>query len=113
MDILSITFVACFPSLTIEILEAGIFDGPQIWKLLKDTEIKEVMTDSEAMAWETLAYVVMNFLGNHESENYVDMVKNLFMLSKLFQKSFGSVFRKQGERFHQAIKEMEVDGMKL
>ena len=77
MDILSITFVACFPSLTIEILEAGIFDGPQIWKLLKDTEIKEVMTDSEAMAWETSAYVVMNFLGNHKSENYVEMVYKL------------------------------------
>ena len=36
-----------FPSLTIEKLKAGIFDGPQLRKLLKDKKIKEVMSENE------------------------------------------------------------------
>ena len=35
------------------------------------------MTGNEAMAWEAFANVVMNFLGNHMSENYVEMVQRL------------------------------------
>ena len=35
------------------------------------------MTDNEAMAWEAFAKVVMNFLGNHKSENYVKIVQKL------------------------------------
>ena len=35
------------------------------------------MTDNEAMAWEAFANVVMNFLWNDKSENYVEMVQKL------------------------------------
>ena len=38
------------PSLTTGKSKASIFDGPQIWKLLKDKNMKEVMADNEAMA---------------------------------------------------------------
>ena len=35
------------------------------------------MTDNEAMAWEAFANFVMNFLGNHKSENYFEIVQKL------------------------------------
>ena len=59
--------------MTIEKLKAGIFDGHQIGKFIKDKNIKEVITDNEAMALEAFTSVVMNFLGNHIRENYVAM----------------------------------------
>ena len=111
------------PSLTIEKLKAGIFDGPQIWKLLKDKKIREVMTDSEAVASEAYANVDINFLGNHKSENYVEMVQKSVDTSRTlganmniklhylhshldrFPENLGSISDEQGERFHQDIKE--------
>ena len=83
------------------------------------------MTDNEAMAQEAFANVVMNFLGNHMSENYVEMVQKLVYTFKTlganmsiklpylhnhldrFPENLGSMSDEQGERFHQDILEME------
>ena len=67
-----------FPELTSEKLKAGIFDGPQIRKLIKKTTtFLTTMTINEALAWEAFVNVVQNFLGKHKSENYEDFVHNL------------------------------------
>ena len=54
-----------FPSLTIEKLKTGNFDSSQTRKLFKDKNLKEVMMDNEAIAWEAFANVIINFVGNH------------------------------------------------
>ena len=40
-----------FPGLTIEKLKAGIFDGPQIHQLIRDTEFENSMNKVELEAW--------------------------------------------------------------
>lgn len=115
-----------FPDLTIEKLKAGIFDGPQIRKLMKDTKLVKTMRKTEAIAWQAFVEVVANFLGNHKSEDYEDLIANLisaygniganmsikmhFLFSHLdrFPENLGDVSDEQGERFHQDIKEMEI-----
>ncbi len=108
-----------FPGLTIEKFKVGIFDGPQIRKLLKDANFVKTMSENEASAWRAFVDVVQNFLGKHKSENYKELVSNListfrdiganmsikmhFLFSHLdrFPENVGDVSDKQGERFHQ------------
>ena len=56
--------IASFPGLSIEKIKAGVFDGPQIRKLLKDTNFVESMTPVQSDAWRSFEQVVKNFLGN-------------------------------------------------
>ena len=51
-----------FPGLSNEKLKAGIFDGPQIRKLLKDTNFVNSMNSVEAATWNTFTEVVKNSL---------------------------------------------------
>lgn len=115
-----------FPRQSMEKLKAGIFDGPQIRKLIKDCNFTNHMTTLEAAAWCSFVMVVQNFLGNHKADNYEELVqqmllnfKNLgtnmsikvhFLHSHLdkFPDNLGNFSEEQGERFHQDIKEMEV-----
>ena len=115
-----------FPNQTLEKLKAGIFDGPQIRKLMNDSCFQESMTSSELSAWRAFVNVAQNFLGNHRSCNYEELVKNLidkfqeiganmsikmhFLFSHLdlFPENMGAVSDEQGERFHQDIKDMET-----
>ena len=114
-----------FPGITIEKLKAGIFDGPQIRKLMNDRDFIKSMNDLEKNAWEAFVSVVKNFLGNRKSSNYKELVKELirsfqvlgcnmsiklhFLNSHLqsFPANLGDVSDEQGERFHQDIKVME------
>ncbi len=115
-----------FPGLTIKKLKAGIFDGPQIRKLLKDANFVKTMSENEASDWRAFVDVLQNFLGKYKSENYKDLVSNListfrdiganmnikmhFLFSHLdrFSENLGDMSDEQGERFHQDIKEMET-----
>lgn len=64
------------PDLTIEKLKAGIFDGPPIRKLLKDTHLVKVMSENEASDW--LEFIKMpNFHEKYTNENYKDLFTNL------------------------------------
>ena len=83
------------------------------------------MTQIEKAAWLSFKEVVNNFLGNHRSENYKDivatMLKNFEKMGCLmnyklhflhnhiddFPENCGDFSDEQGERFHQDIKEME------
>ena len=58
-------------------MKAGIFDGPQIGKLLNYDKFTDSMNDREKAAWISFKEVVENFLGNFKSENYKKIVKNM------------------------------------
>ncbi|GBP74960.1 hypothetical protein EVAR_60887_1 [Eumeta japonica] len=108
-----------------EKLKGGIFDGPQIRQLMKDTDFIKVMTVSESDAWKSFVLVVENFLGNHKAPNYEEIVQNMLtnfqtlganMSIKLhylrnhldkFPDNLGNYSEEQGERFHQDLKVME------
>ena len=112
-------------SLTIEKLKAGIFNGPQIRKLMNNHEFPSSMSKGEFYAWDAFVKVVKNFFGNKKASNYKELVANLlssfedigakmrikvhFLHSHLdrFPKNLGALSDKQGERFHQDVKEME------
>ena len=47
-----------FPGITIEKLKAGIFDGPQIRKLMNGRDFIKSMHDLEKNLWEAFVYVV-------------------------------------------------------
>lgn len=114
-----------FPGLSDEKKKAGVFDGPQIRKLIKDEHFSNSMTNEEKEAWCGFVNVTKNFLGNHKSPDYVDVVEKMlnsfhnlncnmsikvhFLFSQLqrFPDNLGDVSDEQGERFHQDIKVME------
>ena len=66
-----------FPAITEEKLKAGVFDGPQIRRLLNDPAFISTMQSGELDAWNAFAAVVTTFLGNNKAENYRLMVGNL------------------------------------
>lgn len=114
-----------FPGLSYEKVKEGVFVGPQIRKLMKDQQFENSMKSIERNAWVSFKNVVDNFLGNHKSPDYGEIVETLlvnyqklgcnmslkihFLHSHLdyFPVNLGEVSEEQGERFHQDIKEME------
>ena len=116
---------AAFPSVSEEKTKAGIFDGPQIRKLIKDPNLISSMNDVDANAWKAFVTVVINFLGNRKQDDYITLVDNLiksfhalgcnmsiklhFLHSHLdrFPENLGDVSDEQGERFPQDIKTIE------
>ena len=58
-----------FPGLTIEKLKAGIFDGPQIRKLMNDANFCKFMNPAEFSAWTAFMNVVKFFLGKTKAPN--------------------------------------------
>ena len=66
-----------FSSLTIEKLKAGIFDGPQIRKLMNDANFCNFMNFAELSAWTAFANVVKFFLGKTKAPNYKELVETL------------------------------------
>ena len=115
-----------FPSLSDEKVKQGVFDGPDVRKMVKDNQFVETMTYVERRAWNGFMNVIKNFLGNNKSANYVQIVEELldaykdlkcnmsikvhFLFSHLdeFPENLGAYNDEQGERFHQDIKTMET-----
>lgn len=114
-----------FPRISDAKIKAGIFVGPQIRELFKDTQFTLRMTGLELHAWNGFKSVVENFLGNNKSADYAKIVENMiqryhalgsrmsvkihFLNSHLdyFPANLGAFSEEQGERFHQDICEME------
>lgn len=114
-----------FPQLSEAKLKEGIFDGPQIRKMLQDPEFITKMSGTEKDAWLSFKNVVKNFLGNKKSPDYQNVVSEMvtnfgklgclmnlklhFLHSHInkFPDNLGDFSEEQGERFHQDIKEME------
>uniref|UniRef100_A0A1B0DGY2 Uncharacterized protein n=1 Tax=Phlebotomus papatasi TaxID=29031 RepID=A0A1B0DGY2_PHLPP len=80
-------------------LEAGVFVGPQIRKLMPDNEFPKTMTAVELRAWKALCRVCNEFLGNFKSPDYKEIVDELVM--SFYE--MGCKIDGQGERFHQDI----------
>lgn len=103
----------------------GIFDGPQIRELMRDSQFDDILDDNELKAWTSLKSIITNFLGNHRSVEYEQVVETLlqsfrdlgarmsikmhFLSSHLdyFPDNCGELSEEQGERFHQDIRTME------
>ena len=114
-----------FPRVSEAKLTAGIFDGPQIRELMKDSQFDESMEDKERNAWLSLKSIIKNFLGNYRSPEYETAIEELlqnfqllgarmsikmhFLSSHLnyFPENCGDYSEEQGERFHQDIRVME------
>ena len=56
-----------FHRISFEELKAGIFDGPQIRELMKDSMFDDALSAAELSAWRSLKSVITNFLGNNRS----------------------------------------------
>ena len=114
-----------FPGLSNEKLKAGIFDGPQIRKLMRDNNFQSSMDIVEESAGKSFFQVTESFLGNHRAVNYNEIVNSMlkhfkelganmsievhYLHSHLdnFPDNCGDYSDEQGERFHQDIKTME------
>jgi len=114
-----------FPRVSLEKLKAGIFDGPQIRELMKDSTFDDALSATELSAWGSLKSVITNFLGKNRCEEYEkevdELLKNFqklgarmsdkmqFLRSHLdyFPQNCGDLSKEQGERFHQDIRVME------
>ena len=66
-----------FHRLSFKKLNAGIFDGPQIRKLINDSDFTKCMNDVEASAWCSYVLVIKNFLGSKKADNYEELVQNM------------------------------------
>ena len=114
-----------FAGLSKEKLKAGIFDSPQIRKMINDEDFIDSMLEEKKDAWTAFVDVVPNFLGNRKAENYEETARRLlrsyqqlgcntsikihFLFSHLeqFADNFRDYSDEQGERFHQDLKVME------
>ncbi|QQP51420.1 Uncharacterized protein FKW44_012777, partial [Caligus rogercresseyi] len=114
-----------FPRLTSEKVKAGIFNGPQIRKLIKDTEFQNSMNTLECAAWKSFVQVVNNFLGNTKAANHARLISTMieafqklgclmsikmhFLFSHMekFPENLGAMSDEQGERFHQDMRQIE------
>lgn len=114
-----------FPTLSEAKVKEGIFVGPDIRQLLNDDNFELTMDNLQLAAWKAFRSICKDFLGNHRSPNYMDIVQELlqsyealgckmslkvhFLMSHMdfFPDNMGSVSDEHGERFHQDISLME------
>jgi hypothetical protein len=114
-----------FPQLSEAKVNAGIFVGPQIKKIIECDEFAKKLSRKEEAAWNSFVAVVRGFLGNHKAENYEQLVQDLIKnYSKMgcrmslkvhildahldkFKENMGAYSEEQGERFHQDILDFE------
>ena len=114
-----------FPQLSEAKVNAGLFVGPQIKKIIECDEFAKKLSRKEEAAWNSFVAVVRGFLGNHTAENYEQLVQDLIKnYSKMgcrmslkvhildahldkFKENMGAYSEEQGERFHQDILDFE------
>lgn len=114
-----------FPKLSKAKIEAGVFTGPTVLRILNDAAFRNTLMDQHRDAFDALKALVDNFLGNHKAPNYVELVQDFlrkfekieanmslkmhFLKNHLneFVENLGAYSDQHGERFHQDIKVME------
>lgn len=114
-----------FPTLSEAKIKEGIFVGPDVRKLIKDSTFLSRLSSVEMEAWLAFVDVTKNFLGNHKSPDFQEKItvmlnayhklgcnmslKIHFLHSHLsfFPENMGAVSDEHGERFHQEISEFE------
>ena len=78
-----------FPQLSEAKVNAGMFVGPQIKKIIECDEFAKKLIRKEKAAWNSFVAVVRGFLGNHKAENYEQLVQAL--IKKLCQNGMQNV----------------------
>ena len=58
-------------------IKEGIFDGPQIRKIFNDQNFIHHMNEIEKSVWVCLKSIVENFLREHKSHDYEELVNSL------------------------------------
>lgn len=58
-------------------IREGVFDGPQIKKLIQNKNFETYLSTDEAAAWTSFKLVVSDFLGNYKSPRYREIVAEL------------------------------------
>ena len=114
-----------FAGLSAAKLKEGIFVGPQIREVLKDTDFEELLNLKELRAWAAFKSVCSGFLGNTHVPDYQACIEKLlksyeymgcwmslkihFLHSHLnfFPPNLGAVSDEHGERFQQDIMKMD------
>ena len=114
-----------FSCLSAAKLREGIFVGPQIREVLKDTDFEELLNLKELRAWKAFKSVCSGFLGSKHVPDYQACIEKLlksyegmrcrmslkihFLHShhNFFPPNLGAVSDEHGERFHQDITKME------
>ena len=66
-----------FPSISEAKVRSGIFEGPQIRRMLASEELEKKMSDLERNAWQAFRMIVEGFFGNHRRDDYAMVVSNL------------------------------------
>ena len=114
-----------FPGLNAAKLKDGVFVGPQIREVLKDSDFEGLIKLKELREWEAFKSVCSSFLGNTRVPDYQSCIEKLlksyedmgsrmslkipFLHSHLnfFPPNLGAVSDEHGERFHHVITKME------
>ena len=66
-----------FPGVNIEKLKNGIFNSPDIRKLMKDHNFITSINELESKTWRSFVAVTKNFLDNKRLDDYVSLVQNM------------------------------------
>lgn len=108
-----------------EKIKAGIFIGPQIRKLMKDSKFLQSLNPQELEAWQSFVLVSTNFLGNYKAPNYKELISKMMAAFKthgtrmslkmhlidshldVFPPNLGDVSDQHGERCHQDMARVE------
>jgi len=114
-----------FPNVSDAKIKDGIFIEIQVRELTQDKQFDKGLNETEGNAWLSFKRICKDFLGNHKSGNYQDVVQDLFTSYKtmgcnmslknhflqshldFFQENLGEISDEHGERFHQDIMGME------
>lgn len=114
-----------FPHISSTKIDAGVFIGPDVLKILNDQPFRNTLSPEHRDALDALKEIVEKFLGKHRAANYVALVNDFlkkfekiganmslkmhFLKNHLneFVSNLGAYSDQHGERFHQDIKVME------
>ncbi|QQP39277.1 Uncharacterized protein FKW44_020105, partial [Caligus rogercresseyi] len=90
-----------------EKVKAGIFNGPQIRKLIKDTEFQNSMNTLECAA--NHARLISTMIEAFQNLGCLMSIKMHFLFSHMekFPENLGAMSDEQGERFHQDMRQIE------
>lgn len=105
---------------------SGVFNGPDIDRVIKDGGFDSTLTEEQAIAWDAMKMVFENVFGNHRAENFRVLVQDMltafeaigmnvslkihFLICHLdrFAAQISTESDQEGERFHQVCKPMET-----
>ncbi len=85
-------FTSKFYRLSDAKIKEGIFIGPQIHQLLRDSEFDSALCGKETAAWEAFKLLATRFLGEKKALNYKQLVENLIKAYKCMGCHLRSIF---------------------